>query len=100
MKQIAILLCVAAGLLGGCRVSDKRVMTVRLPGMGGIGDQARIERAVGALPGVDKTSLVFDQGARTLTVRYDSMQVAQKNIEIAIAEAGYDANDIPAIGKK
>ena len=42
-----------------------------------------------------------DPGARgkiskekTLTLRYDSMQLAKKNIEISIAQAGFTANGV------
>lgn len=100
MKPLVFSLCVLAALLSGCRVTDEREMTIRLPGLSSEADQAKITGAVSALPGVDMQRLAFDRKGRTLTVRYDSMRVAQKNIEIAIAEAGYDANGIPATGKK
>jgi len=38
--------------------------------------------------------------ARTVVVTYDSMMVAHKNIEIAIAEAGYAANGIQAVAQR
>ena len=42
---------------------------------------------------VTKT-IKFDAAARRLTLRYDSMQIAKKNIEMAIAGAGFTANGV------
>ena len=60
-------------------------------------DVQKVRAALSPLTGVDKEKTVFDVQGHTVKVRYDSMQIAHKNIEIAIAEAGYDANGIPAI---
>lgn len=98
MKAIFTLLAAAALLAAGCRVSDKREMTVNLPGMASQADIEAVRKAVTALPGIEKDSLAFGSGRLTLT--YDSMQVAKKNIEIAIAEAGFDANGIKAVPQK
>lgn len=60
-------------------------------------DVTKVRNALASLGGVDLTNAVFDQHNRKITVRFDSMVVAHKNIEIAIAEAGYDANEISAV---
>jgi Copper chaperone len=98
MKAIFTVLAAVALLVAGCRVSDKREMTVNLPGMASQADIETVRKAVTALPGIEKDSLAFSNGRLTLT--YDSMQVAKKNIEIAIAEAGFDANGIKAVPQK
>jgi hypothetical protein len=36
----------------------------------------------------------FDFKAKTLVLKYDSMQLAKKNIELAIAKAGLEANGV------
>ena len=36
----------------------------------------------------------FDAASHRLTIRYDSMKVAKKNIEMAIAKAGFTANGV------
>ena len=36
----------------------------------------------------------FDAAAHRLTLKYDSMKVAKKNIELAIAKAGFTANGV------
>ncbi|MDD4102338.1 MAG: heavy metal-associated domain-containing protein, partial [Kiritimatiellae bacterium] len=86
-------------LLSGCRVSDVREMTVNVPGMTSEADAQKIHAALSQLIGLDKDKTSFDIATRTVLVRYDSMQIAHKNIEIAIAETGYDANSIKAIPK-
>jgi copper chaperone CopZ len=83
--------------LAGCRVSDVRVLTVNVPAMSAETDVERIKKSLASLNGLDREKTTFDVAGRTVTVTYDSMVVAHKNIEIAIAEAGYDANLIKAI---
>jgi len=97
MKNVFILLAMLFGLAAGCRVSDVREMEVRVPAMASDADVQKIRAALSQLGGVNMEKLVFDTAGRTIKVRYESMVVAHKNIEIAIAEAGYDANDIKAI---
>jgi len=84
-------------LTSGCRVSDVRELTVKVPGMAAEADVQRIRQALAPLNGVNKEQAVFDVTSRTVKVTFDSMVVAHKNIEIAIAEAGYDANEIAAV---
>ena len=97
MKNIFILLVLLFGLAAGCRVSDVREMEVRVPAMASDADVQKIRSALSHLGGINMEKLEFDTAGRTIKVRYESMVVAHKNIEIAIAEAGYDANDIKAI---
>jgi copper chaperone CopZ len=99
MKHFLILATFGIVILSGCRVSDYREMTVNVPGMASEADAQRILAALSPLNGLDKNNTTFDLSGRTVRVRYDSMQVARKNIEIAIAEAGFDANTIKAIPK-
>ena len=47
-----------------------------------------MESALALYGGVDKASYKFDYAAHTLTLRYDSMQVAQTNLRMAIADKG------------
>ena len=99
MKYMLSLVAVAVALLAGCRVSDVREMTVKVPDMAAESDVQQVRAALAPLIGIDKDKTVFDVATRTIKVRYDSMQIAHKNIEIAIAEAGYDANGISAVRK-
>jgi copper chaperone CopZ len=99
MKLFFSLLALVGVLVAGCRVSDVREMTVNVPAMASEADVQRVRAALAPLNGVDKEKTVYNVQGRSITVRYDSMVIAHKNIEIAIAEAGYDANKIPAIRK-
>jgi copper chaperone CopZ len=99
MKRVVAWFTFLVLLMAGCRVSDVREMTVSVPGMVAESDAKAVQAALAPFGGIDKGKTVFDVKARTVTVRYDSMVIAHKNIEIAIAEAGYDANGIPAVKK-
>lgn len=77
----------------GCRRTDVRDFTISIPAMAP-GDHAAVTGALAMYGGVDKSSYVFDDAAHTLTLRYDSMQVAKKNLELAIAKAGFEANGV------
>lgn len=82
-------------------MSDVREFDVSVPKMEQEADVQRVRKALGALVGVKVKECVFDTDGRKVTVRYNSMEVAHKNIEIAIAEAGYEANGIaPVAGGK
>ena len=92
MKNILVaLFCLSAVM--GCRRTDVRDFTIAIPSMTAE-DRSAIIGALAMYGGVDKSSYVFDDAARTLTLKYDSMQVAKKNLEIAIAKAGFAANGV------
>lgn len=98
MKYVLMFFSLASFLLlSGCRVSDVRELTVHVPGMVAESDVQRIRQALAPLNGVNKEQAVYDVTSHTVKVTFDSMVVANKNIEIAIAEAGYAANGIAAI---
>lgn len=69
-------------------------MTITLSGVSGEVDVQSVSNTLARLDGVFDNSITF-QG-RSVKVRYDSMKLARKNLEYAIAEAGFGANDIPA----
>lgn len=88
------LLCLA--LFAGCRLSDERVTVIKTPGVRNENCAKIVSKALEPLRGIKSEELSFDYNAGTVTVRYDSMQLARKNIELAIAGAGFAANEIPA----
>jgi len=96
IRLMALVLGAAALFFSGCRLSDQREFTVRAPGLKNDACVERVARALAVLDGVDLASLRFDVAAGTIQVRYESMKLGRKNIEHAIARAGFDANDIPA----
>ena len=88
MKHFIALAALAAlTALTGCRREDVREMTVSMPGLTEA-DKAKIVEALAKYNGVEKDSYKWDMNAKTLTLRYDSMQIAQANIRYAIDEKG------------
>lgn len=98
MKYLVFVFAFAVFLsTSGCRQTDVRAMTVNVPGLASDADVQRIRKALVPLNGVNKEQAVYDIQGKKVVLTYDSMVIAKKNIEIAIAEAGYDANSIAAI---
>ena len=91
MKHILLissLVTLASSLLFcGCRREDVREMTVSMPGLTEA-NKAKVVEALAKYNGVRKDSYKWDMAAKTLTLSYDSMQVAQANIRYAIDEKG------------
>lgn len=71
----------------GCRREDVREMTVSMPALTEA-DKPKVEAALSRYNGVRKDSFRWDMAAKTLTLSYDSMQVAQANVRYAIDESG------------
>lgn len=93
----AVLLLAALLLFPACRVHDIRTVVIQAPGVR-CGDCAgRVRSALAALDGVKVEDLAFDLERGAITVTYDSMVVAIKNLEFAVAAAGYavDAKPFP-----
>jgi len=80
--------------LAGCRKQDIRTTVVAVPGLKNPAGAQIIQDAFMRQPGIKVIRPDFQQ--HTLTVTYDSMVTARKNIEFTIAGAGFDANDICA----
>lgn len=93
MKTISLICTLIALVLVGCRRVDERDFVVSIPSMTEA-DAAVVTDALKGYAGIDKSSLVFDYTKKTLTLRYDSMQLAKKNIEMSIALAGFTANGV------
>ena len=85
--SVLSVLCVLSFALSGCRREDIREMTVSMPGLTEA-NKAKVVEALQKYNGIDKGSYVWDMNAKTLTLRYDSMQIAQANIRYAIDEKG------------
>jgi len=82
---LVVLLALCA--VGGCRRSDIRTFTVEMPELTEA-DRPKVVEALAGYDGVCKDSYVFDFAKKTLTLRYDSMKVAQANVHHAIAAKG------------
>lgn len=71
----------------GCRRTDVREMTVKIPGLCET-NQATVVAALARYEGIDKSSYVWNLDKKTLTLKYDSMKLAQSNVRYSIDEAG------------
>ena len=101
VRMVAAVAAAAVCLAVGCRRTDVREFEVNIPSLTAEAEPA-IRQSLSSFAGVEKASLRFDHQAKKLTLRYDSMQLAKKNIEMAIAKAGFTANGITpeSVGKK
>lgn len=100
MQKIIFSFMVALAVVG-CRRTDVRDFTVDVPGLTAA-NMPLVMSALAPYAGVERGSVKFDEAAHRLTLRYDSMQLAKKNIEMAIAQAGFVANGVTpeSIGAK
>jgi len=89
IPALSVLILASSLLLPGCRREDVREMTVSIPGLAE-SNKATVVAALAKYGGVQKDSFRWDMNSKTLTLRYDSMQIAQANIRYAIAEKGID----------
>ncbi len=94
------LMALAAGAMAlglvGCRRVDERVFTIDVP-EATAADEPALRAALQSYGGIDFTkpdAFVFDAAKHQLTVKYDSMQLAKKNIELSLAGAGFTANGV------
>ena len=104
MKRMT-LIALALLAFAGCRQKDVREFAIDVPALTQESEAAVTAAIRGALlpcSGVDMASIQFDAANHRVTLKYDSMQTAKKNIEMAIAKAGYTANGVTpeSIGEK
>ena len=83
----AVFTLALVALLSGCRREDVREFTVSIPGLTEA-NQAQVVEALSKYEGIKKDSYEWDFAAKTLSLRYDSMQIAKTNIRMAIADKG------------
>lgn len=80
----------------GCRKQDIRIARITVPQMNGKPCVERVVATIRQVPGVRGDMIEVDRQRRDVSVPYDSFKLSLKNIEYALAEVGFDANDIPA----
>ncbi len=80
----------------GCRLQDVRTVEINAPQVKTDAARERVMAELQKLRGVELNKTQFDFEKGTVTITYDSMQVAIKNIEFAFLDAGFDANKLKA----
>lgn len=87
----------AAIMISGCRVRDLDVVSISAPEVRNAACSNVVAAALLRLPGREHLAVQsIDYSTGTIVVRYDSMKVGTKNLEDAIAEAGFAAGPFPA----
>lgn len=79
-----------------CRRQDMRTAVISVPEMKNAKCAEIVSEAVQRSQGIGPKDVQVDLEKRTVTVTYDSLQRARKNLEYAIRSAGFSANEIPA----
>ena len=95
MKHTLTISALALVLLcAGCRQKDYRTAKVSVPNVINEACEKRVRDALAPLKGIEMNQVGVTNGV--LYVRYDSMQLGLKNIEHAVKDAGFDANEFLA----
>jgi copper chaperone CopZ len=89
------MVCAALGA-ASCRSRDVRTVLILVPEMKNSACSDIVVKAVARCAGVNASKIVVSLPKRTVTVSYDSLQTALKNIEFSIADSGFQANEVPA----
>jgi MprA protease rhombosortase-interaction domain-containing protein len=98
MRIITAVLLLLVGLNGfACRRQEFRTVTLVCPQVQNAACTALVTAVLDKTEGVVSNSVKC--GVGTVTVTYDSMRTAIKNLEFAVAEVGFDAGPIPADAK-
>ena len=82
--------------VAGCRTRDDRQAVIHVPEMKNKACAEVILQALARVPSVQRQSVRLDAQRRRVTLTYDSLNMSLKNVEFAIAEAGFTANEVPA----
>ena len=99
MKKLLLLIAIAAvAVLSGCRREDIREFTVEMPSLTEADKSKVVDaftiRSPGRPPrvyeGIFLESFKFDFEKKTLTMKYDSMKIAQTNIRMLIQGKGVE----------
>jgi len=97
MKWYVIIVCCTVCIMcSSCRQADVRTFRIKVPGMKNQACVQLVANAVGKMAGVHRDKIGIDPEEKIVVVTYDHLVTAEKNIEFAVAEAGFDANEVPA----
>jgi hypothetical protein len=97
-KSLLLITIVALAALSGCRREDIREFTIEMPSLTEADKSKVVDaftiRSQGRPPrvyeGIFIESFKFDFDKKTLTMKYDSMKIAQTNIRMLIQGKGVD----------
>ncbi len=101
MKAVSLffLCCVCLIMTVSCRRHDYRTVNIYVPAMTNEATAQVVGTALSKVEGVNGQGMQLDIPKMTVTLTYDSLVTALKNIEFAVAEAGYDAFTLDKNGR-
>jgi copper chaperone CopZ len=95
MKYLMLsLICLSLFSFSSCRKQDIENVAINVPNLNDEVCFHIIENALHKQPGIK--SIQPDYQNKQITITYNSMIIAIKNLEFAIAEQGFKANQVPA----
>jgi copper chaperone CopZ len=80
----------------GCRKQDIRTFTLSVPDMKNSACATVIVNALSHEQTIAADNIQVDLAGRKVTVKYDSILRAQKNLVFCVAKAGFTCNGVPA----
>jgi Copper chaperone len=81
----------------GCRVKDVKTAEISAPAVRNAACESIVDAALKKLPGKEFLAIKsLDYSTGKIVVQYDSMKVGVRNLEEAIASAGFAAGPFPA----
>ncbi|MGN0826366.1 MAG: hypothetical protein ACI4QD_00335 [Kiritimatiellia bacterium] len=92
MRWSLLWLAVVVSVVCGCRQQDVREAVLVVPGLTE-SNRAAVVSCV-RQNGVVKGSVRVDLGAKRISLRYDSMVLGLKNLEVPVLELGLEVNGI------
>jgi hypothetical protein len=81
--KLVLIVAFFSTLVMACRRQDVRECSFDVPWLNDA-NKVQVVSALSKYAGVDASSLRFDVDKKTVTLKYDSMQVAQANIRAAL----------------
>ena len=95
-RLTALVALLIFALVTGCRREDFRTVTVEIPSLNATNQAQIVDAFLIRTPGmpqkvydgIDVSSFKFDFDRKTLTLKYDSMKIAQTNIRMLIQDQG------------
>ena len=80
----------------GCFRNTVSEIELKIPAMKSEGCALRVKDAIGRLGEGAVLEIRADAGTRTARVTYDNVRLGRRNIEVAVRNAGFAVNDLPA----
>ena len=95
MKRIGLLLLFCAcACLSSCRQRHVKTVKITVPEMRNEACVVAVSNALRRVPGLLTDRIEFDLNGRTVSVPYDSLKLARKNIEFSIVNAGFATEEV------